>query len=160
MDIPEPRGSGFVGKHGNDFILANDSWSQILNLRYGPDGGAYFIDWYDKQQCHTMNPNDHDRSNGRVFKVAYRTPATAAVDLRKCSTKELVRLTLHRNDWYVRHARKLLEERQPGAEAWAPLTEIATAASHLASPALLVVGHVVSVGEQLRRAAAAVDVAV
>jgi len=42
----------------------------------------------------------------------------------------------------------------------APLTEIATAASHLASPALLVVGDVVSVGDQLRRAAAAVDVAV
>jgi putative membrane-bound dehydrogenase-like protein len=126
MDVPEAKGSGFVGKHGNDFILANDKWSQILNLRYGPDGAAYFIDWYDKQQCHTMNPNDHDRSNGRIFKVAYKTPAAAKVDLRKLSTKELVDLTLHKNDWYVRHARKVLQERQPGADAWKPLTEIAT----------------------------------
>jgi putative membrane-bound dehydrogenase-like protein len=126
MDILEPKGSGFVGKHGNDFILANDQWSQILNLRYGPDGGAYMIDWYDKQQCHSMNPKDHDRTNGRIFKVTYGSPASAAVDLRKLTTRELVGLTLHKNDWYVRHARKLLEERQPGAEAWTPLSEIAT----------------------------------
>ncbi len=125
MDVPVPQGSGFVGKHGNDFILANDKWSQILNLRYGPDGSAYFIDWYDKQACHTMNPNDHDRSNGRVFRIAYNSPAAVKVDLSKLGTKELVALTLHRNDWYVRHARKVLQQRRPGAEAWTPLTEIA-----------------------------------
>jgi hypothetical protein len=126
MDVPDPKGSGFVGKHGDDFIMANDRWSQILNLRYGPDGGAYFIDWYDKQQCHSMNPNDHDRTNGRIFKVTYKDPAVKPVDLRKLDTKALVELTLHKNDWYVRHARKVLAERQPGAEAWKPLTEIAT----------------------------------
>jgi hypothetical protein len=126
MDVPDAKGSGFVGKHGNDFILANDRWSQILNLRYGPDGGAYFIDWYDKQQCHTMNPNDHDKTNGRIFKVTYKTPEAKIVDLHKLSTKELVDLTLAKNDWYVRHARKVLAEKQPGAEAWKPLTEIAT----------------------------------
>jgi len=125
MDVPDPKGSGFVGKHGDDFILANDRWSQILNLRYGPDGAAYFIDWYDKQQCHTMNPNDHDRTNGRIFKITYKNPEQKDVDLRKLGTKELVALTLHPNDWYVRHARKVLAERQPGEEAWKPLTEIA-----------------------------------
>jgi hypothetical protein len=72
-----------------------------------------------------MNPNDHDRSNGRIFKIAYKTPPAVKVDLRKLATKELVELALHRNDWYVRHARKVLAERQPGTEAWKPLTEIA-----------------------------------
>src|SRR6185436_9992533 len=51
--------------------------------------------------------------------------APVKVDLRKLGTKELVDFTLHKNDWYVRHARKVLQERQPGAEAWKPLTEIA-----------------------------------
>jgi putative membrane-bound dehydrogenase-like protein len=126
MDIPEAKGSGFVGRHGNDFLFANDKWSQILNLRYGPDGGVYLIDWYDKQACHTGNPKDHDRSNGRIFKVAYNNPAGVKVDVAKLATKELVELTLHKNDWYVRHARKVLQERKPGAEAWTPLAEIAT----------------------------------
>jgi putative membrane-bound dehydrogenase-like protein len=118
MDILEPRGSGFVGRHGTDFLLANDSWSQILNLRYGPDGGAWIIDWYDRQQCHTNRENDHDRSNGRIFKVLYGNPTPLRTDLRKLSTGDLVKLMLHRNDWFVRHARKVLQER--GAKDAAP----------------------------------------
>ena len=37
-DILEPEGSGFVGRHAPDFLLANDRWSQIVSLKYGPDG--------------------------------------------------------------------------------------------------------------------------
>jgi putative membrane-bound dehydrogenase-like protein len=114
MDVLEPSGSGFVGKHGPDFILANDRASQILNLRYGPDGGAYLIDWYDRQQCHTMKPTDHDRTNGRIFKVDYKTQKPVRVDLGKLSDEALVGLALEKNDWYVRHARKILQERRPG----------------------------------------------
>ncbi len=55
MDLLKPSGSGYVGSHGPDFCLSNDSWSQILNLRYGPDGQVYMIDWYDKNACHHGN---------------------------------------------------------------------------------------------------------
>ncbi len=71
MDIPEAKGSGFVGHHGKDFILFNDLWSQIVNLRYDQDGSVYMIDWYDKNQCHNPDPDAHDRTNGRIFKVVY-----------------------------------------------------------------------------------------
>jgi hypothetical protein len=37
------------------------------------------------------------------------------VDLRKLTSDALVDLQLHRNDWYVRHARRILQER--GADA-------------------------------------------
>ncbi len=115
MDLLEPQGSGYVGKHGPDFLLANDRWSQIMNLRYGPDGQAYVIDWYDKQQCHTGNPANHDLSNGRIFKVVYGKPLPVKADLTKMSDDELVALMLHKNDWFVRHARKELQRRQPGS---------------------------------------------
>ena len=68
-DILKPVGSGFVGSHAPDLLVANDSWSQILSLKSGPDGNVYMIDWYDGQQCHLADPNRHDRSNGRIFKV-------------------------------------------------------------------------------------------
>jgi putative membrane-bound dehydrogenase-like protein len=116
MDVLEPAGSGFIGRHGADFLLANDRSSQILNLRYGPDGAVYVLDWYDKQQCHTMNPKDHDPSNGRVFRISTRKPAPAKLDLHKLPGADLVRLHLHRNDWHVRHARKVLQERGPAKE--------------------------------------------
>ena len=53
MDVLKPKGSGYVASHGPDFLLANDAWARFINMRYGPDGNVYLIDWYDKQACHT-----------------------------------------------------------------------------------------------------------
>ena len=41
MDMPKPKGSGFVASHGHDFLLANDAWARFINMRYGPDGNVY-----------------------------------------------------------------------------------------------------------------------
>jgi putative membrane-bound dehydrogenase-like protein len=111
MDILEARGSGYVGRHGDDFLLTNDQWSQIINLRYGPDGDVYMIDWYDKNACHHNNVDGHDRSNGRIFKVIYGEPQKVDVDLKKLSDLDLAMLLEHKNDWYVRHSRRILQER-------------------------------------------------
>lgn len=111
QDVLARNGSGYVGDAAPDFLFANDVWSQIINLRYGPDGQVYLIDWYDKNQCHHNDANGHDRSNGRIFKVVYGEPKAVKVDLRSRSDAELVGLQTHVNDWYVRHARRLLQER-------------------------------------------------
>ncbi len=76
-DVLTPKGSGFVGGHAPDFLLANDTWSQIISLKTGPDGAVYMIDWYDKNQCHRTEDNAHDRTNGRIFKVSYGETAIA-----------------------------------------------------------------------------------
>lgn len=118
VDRLEPRGSGYVGRHEPDFLLANDSWSQILDLRYGPDGDVWMIDWYDANQCHRTDPAAHDRSNGRIFKVSYmgagsdgRHRAREPVDLAREPDARLVEFQAHENDWFVRHARRVLQER-------------------------------------------------
>ena len=112
VDVPEARGSGYVGRHGQDFLNFNDKWSQVVNFRQGPDGGVYFIDWYDRQQCHTPDFNAHDRSNGRIYKVTYGDKPPAAVDLSKLDSNALVALQLKQdNDVVVRTARRLLQER-------------------------------------------------
>lgn len=110
-DTLEPSGSGYVGHHAPDFILFNDSWSQIVNLQYDQDGSCYMIDWYDKNQCHNNNPDVHDRSNGRIFKITYGDTKTTPVDLQKKSDDELVMLLLNQHEWLSRHARRILEER-------------------------------------------------
>lgn len=122
MDRLDPRGSGYVGNAAPDFLLSNDRWSQILNLRYGPDGDVYLIDWYDKQACHVNDVNAHDRSNGRIFKVVYNGPNQPVwvnepqpKDLTKLSDSDLVGLLGHPNDYYSRHSRRLLQERMQAA---------------------------------------------
>ncbi|QDU64039.1 FG-GAP repeat protein [Planctomycetes bacterium Pan216] len=110
QDQLEPKGSGYVGDRAPDFLMANDIWSQIINLQYGPDGQMVMIDWYDRTQCHQQRHNT-DRSNGRIFKVIYGDENPVKVDLTKLSDAELAELQLDSNDWYVRHARRLLQER-------------------------------------------------
>jgi putative membrane-bound dehydrogenase-like protein len=115
------KGSGYTATHGPDFLLANDSWSQMLNFRYGPDGGVHAIDWYDKNQCHSSNPDLHQKSLGRIFKINNVKDKWVKVDLQKLPSDKLVELQLHRNDWYVRHARRILQERGPDPAVHATL---------------------------------------
>jgi len=110
-DTLEPRGSGFIGHHAPDFLLANDSWSQIINMKYGPDGQVYFIDWYDRQQCHHNGVNVHDRSNGRIFKLSHGDPKPGTPDLAKLPSPRLVALMDVSNEWYASHALRILHER-------------------------------------------------
>jgi putative membrane-bound dehydrogenase-like protein len=121
-DILKRHGSGFVGAHGPDFLLTGDLASQMLNIRYGPDGNAYIIDWYDTNACHHNNVEGHDRSNGRVYKVVYTAPSrwrkpavldaqNGSFDLNNLDDDQLVMMLTDTNDWYVRHARRILQER-------------------------------------------------
>jgi hypothetical protein len=111
MDVPERKGSGFVGHHGADFCNFNDRWSQIVNLLSDQDGSVYLIDWYDKQQCHVPAPDKHDRSNGRIFKIAYNGQRGSRTDVASLSDEELVRWHLRTNSWQARHASRVLQER-------------------------------------------------
>src|SRR5690606_20669188 len=104
-------GSGYVATHDEDFLLTNDAWSQWLNFRYDPSGSVFAIDWYDKNQCHSPNPDVHQKTMGRIFKISHESDAWKQVDLSKASNKELVNYHLSKNEWYVRTARLVLQER-------------------------------------------------
>jgi putative membrane-bound dehydrogenase-like protein len=124
VDVLARKGSGYAATHGKDFLNANDTWSQMLNFRYGPDGSVHVIDWYDKNQCHSSNPDVHGKTLGRIFKISHVNDRFVRVDLRKETSLRLVELQLHRNDWYVRHARRILQERGPDPQVHARLKSI------------------------------------
>ena len=114
MDIPVREGSGYVGKHGKDFLNFNDTWSQTLNQLYDQDGSVFIIDWYDKNQCHNVREDGHDRSNGRIYKIVFDEQKTTRIDLAKLGDLELARLVTSKNEFMSRHARRLLQERGAG----------------------------------------------
>lgn len=124
VDNLSRNGSGYTGTHGKDFLLTNDSWSQWLNFRYDASGSVFAIDWYDKNQCHSPNPDVHDKTMGRIFKISNANDKWVKVDLSKQTDMELVNNQLNKNDWYVRQSRLLLQKRGPNAEVHAALKKI------------------------------------
>ncbi len=111
MDILVPEGSGFVGKHGPDLLLANDKWFRGTSLRMGPDGSVFVTDWYDKQACHETHPEIWDRTNGRIYRISYGTPKRGVEKIADATTEELVHAAIDGDEWHSRHARRLLQER-------------------------------------------------
>ncbi|MEX0936935.1 MAG: PVC-type heme-binding CxxCH protein [Pirellulales bacterium] len=109
-----PHGSTYVGVHGEDFLFGNDPWFRGLSVKYGPDGGVYISDWHDLGECHDQDGSH--RSSGRIFKVVYGQPEARSTDLAALSDLELAKLHAHFNEWFVRHARRLLHERSAAGE--------------------------------------------
>ena len=110
MDILKRKGSGFTASHGPDLMLANDAWFRGVTIQQGPDGSVYVSDWHDTGECHSMKP---DRNTGRIFKLS--VPAARGValpsDVSKLTDTQLVDLQTSSNEWLVRRARRLLQER-------------------------------------------------
>lgn len=107
-DLLRRAGSGYTASHGPDVMRSSDPWFMGVTLRYGPDGAVYSSDWSDTGECHSVE--NTRRTTGRIFKIAYGQPAVPPIELAKLDDLQLVELQLHRNDWYVQHARRLLEE--------------------------------------------------
>lgn len=108
-DRLERTPAGYVAKHAPDFLFANDSWFRGICVKSGPDGGLYVTDWSDTGECH--NYEVADTTNGRVFRVVYGTPKPWRGDVAKLSDAELLKLLFHKNDWFVRQARHVLQQR-------------------------------------------------
>ena len=106
-------GSAYETFHaGYDMLFTPDATYLPVDLQYGPDGAVYVIDWSDMQHCH--NPRDElwDRTNGRLYRVAWAaTYRPTKVDLAAKTDAELAALHSHRSEWFVRTARRLLQER-------------------------------------------------
>jgi putative membrane-bound dehydrogenase-like protein len=112
-DILEPKGSGFVAKHGDDLLLANNAQWVGFSMEVGPDGGVYVLDWHDADICGKEVLNGE---TGRVFRII---PATSLAqnwegrygDLSKLSDVQLVELQKSPSDWHSRRARLILQGR-------------------------------------------------
>ncbi len=108
QDFFERKGSGYVARHDKDFLMAHDENFRGLVLTAAADGGIFVADWHDAGECHN---NDVTQPWGRVFKVTYGEPKPFTGDLAKLADVDLVTMQLHKDDWHVRHARRLLQER-------------------------------------------------
>ncbi len=104
-------GSGYVGQHRPDFSYSGDNFQIGVSVRVGPDGAIYTSDWHDKQTCHNVTPEIWDRTDGRIFRIRYGSVRPYKFDLWKKTDEELVGLLTHQNQFFVRQAQRILQER-------------------------------------------------
>ena len=113
QNLLERDGCSYVGRRAADFAMANNPWFRGVDLKCGPDGDVYLSDWSDLGECHD-NDGVH-RTSGRIYKITYGDPlprpALLSKPLSSRSNDTLVQLHTHPNDWFVRRARRLLQER-------------------------------------------------
>ena len=108
-DTLHRKGSGYTAKHRRDLLISKDPWFMGVNFRTGPDGSVFVTDWSDTGECHsTRNTRKH---TGRIFRIRYGQPKPWNGNLAKLDNLSLAQLHLHQNEWFTRHARRLIQER-------------------------------------------------
>ncbi len=117
------NGSGVKSQKIGDLLHSKDAWYRGLSPQYGPDGSVFMNDWYDRVPCHQQKEFT-DRSNGRIYKISYGKPKPVKVDLQKANNDELIQNLSNPNDWFVRHANRILAERGANPEVHAKLRKL------------------------------------
>ncbi len=113
VDKLVPKGSGFVGQDGEDFLLANNAQWIGFSMEIGPEGGVYVLDWHDADIC---GKDVLNKETGRVFRIvpknsAARPWAGRYGDLAKLDDAHLVGLQRSKSAWHARRARVILQHR-------------------------------------------------
>ncbi|MFS8616408.1 MAG: DUF6807 family protein [Solitalea sp.] len=112
-DILVRQGSGYVGKHGDDVMTANNAQWVGFSMEVGPDGSLYVLDWHDADIC---GKEVLHHETGRVFRISPEQSLAENwegryADIGKMSDETLVSLQTSSSDWHARRARLELQNR-------------------------------------------------
>ena len=112
-DILEPKGSGFIAKHADDFVIANNAQWIGFSMEIGPGGDLYVLDWHDGDIC---GNSVLQKETGRIFRVSPENTQAQDwqgryADLKSFSDLELAKLQTSPSDWHARRARVILQAR-------------------------------------------------
>ena len=142
QELLSRQGSGYVGRHGRDVLLAHDPFFRGLELSAGPDGTVLALDWSDTGECHEAT--GVHRTSGRIFRIAHGAArGRLHADLTALSGAALAGLVSQPNEWPVRQARLILAGRAGSGPAGAMRAQPASAADVAEARAVLrgLVGH-------------------
>jgi putative membrane-bound dehydrogenase-like protein len=110
FDVLDQSKAEIVAHHGGKLLEANDRAFRAVDLKYGPDGSVFVCDWNFKGECHGSD-DDAVQPTGRIYRLAYGSPQAVQVDLGKLDDEALIALHDHKNEWFVRRARLVLQHR-------------------------------------------------
>jgi glucose/arabinose dehydrogenase/azurin len=88
------QGSGFTAKEVEPLLQSSDPNFRPIDLKFGPDGALYIVDWYNPLVSHGENPPRdpmRDKRHGRVWRITYKDkPLLPRSDLSQQSIPQLL----------------------------------------------------------------------
>jgi hypothetical protein len=113
-DVLRKHGSSFIASHAEDFLVSGDKNFRPINLRWGPNGDIFVIDWHDQNPCHQAKPDSWDKERGRVYRIHRKQPSARRTRFPPTNEKLLLaELIGNDNPWIYRTAWRLLVEQAP-----------------------------------------------
>jgi len=70
----DDKGASFQGVHQEHILSSTDPKFRPSDLRIGPDGALYFLDWHNPivgHMQHNLRDPSRDREHGRIYRVTY-----------------------------------------------------------------------------------------
>ena len=102
QNILKPNGSSYIASRGDDFLQSGDKNFRPINMKWGPNGDIYLIDWHDQMPCHQAKAEEWDYERGRVYRIQLKDrKGKKAEDLGKKTHTELMKTVMTEMDPYL-----------------------------------------------------------
>ncbi len=112
QNILKLNGSSYIASRGDDFLTSGDKNVRPINLKWGPLGDIYLIDWHDQNPCHQTKADEWDYERGRVYRIQLKgTTPKKAMDLGKMSAVDLYKFLVSGTPYEQRTALLMLSDR-------------------------------------------------
>jgi putative heme-binding domain-containing protein len=111
-NVLKRNGSTFTASRADDFLVSGDKNFRPINLRWGPNGEIFVIDWHDQNPCHQAAAGSWDYEHGRVYRIQRKGAATKkAEDLGELSSADMGKRLTDPNPYVYRTVLRLTYER-------------------------------------------------
>jgi azurin len=110
-------GSGLTTKEVEPLLQSSDPNFRPVDLKFGPDGALYVVDWYNPLISHGENPPRdpaRDKRHGRIWRITYKNkPRLSPVDISKQDIPRLLENLKVYEDRFRYRSRMRLREQSP-----------------------------------------------
>lgn len=108
-------GAGFKVDFLEPLMRSSHRNFRPIDVKLGPDGAFYIVDWYNPITCHQddfYRHPDRDKTHGRIWRVAKKNvPSREVAELTKAPTGKLIELLKLENRWTRTKAKQVLAAR-------------------------------------------------
>ncbi|MGM9509324.1 PVC-type heme-binding CxxCH protein [Larkinella sp. GY13] len=110
-------GSGLTSKEVEPLLQSSDPNFRPVDLKFGPDGALYVVDWYNPLISHGENPPRdpaRDKRHGRIWRITYKAnPLLTTRDISGQTIPNLLNNLKGYEDRFRYRSRMRLREQSP-----------------------------------------------